>query len=66
MKVWIGKMLGENPRESRSMARIVNKNHFSRLKTLLEDPNVKASIVYGGSMDENSLYVVHTDSFERA
>lgn len=66
MKVWIGKMFGENPRESRSMARIVNKHRFLRLKSLLEDPNVKASIVHGGSMDENSLYVVHIVSFERA
>ncbi|KAK3443570.1 hypothetical protein EUGRSUZ_B03683 [Eucalyptus grandis] len=60
MKVRIGKMLGENPRESRSMARIVNKHHFLRLKTLLEDPNVKASIVYGGSMDEKSLFIEPT------
>ncbi|KAI3414778.1 uncharacterized protein J3R85_015956 [Psidium guajava] len=60
MKVWIGKMFGENPRESHSMARIVNKHHFLRLKTLLEDPNVKASVVHGGSMDENSLFIEPT------
>ncbi|KAI6685510.1 hypothetical protein NL676_031423 [Syzygium grande] len=60
MKVWIGKMFGENPRESRSMARIVNKHRFLRLKSLLEDPNVKASIVHGGSMDENSLFIEPT------
>lgn len=49
-------MFGENPKESGSIARIVNKHHFLRLMSLLEDPLVKASIVYGGSMDEDSLY----------
>lgn len=55
MKGMVKKMFGENPKESRSIARIVNKHHFLRLKSLLEDPLVKASIVHGGSMDEDSL-----------
>jgi len=55
MKVWIKKMFGENPRESNSVARIVNEKHFMRLKNLLSDPRVKESVVFGGSMNENDL-----------
>lgn len=55
MKVLIKKMYGDNPRESQSVGRIVNKRHFLRLKNLLTDKMVKDSIVYGGSMDEDSL-----------
>lgn len=49
------KMFGENPKESNSISRIVNKTHFSRLKALLDEPSVKASIVFGGSFDEQNL-----------
>ena len=45
----------ENPKESKRLARIVNKHHFERLKNLLKDPLVAASIVHGGSLDEESL-----------
>lgn len=56
MKVWIKKMFGENPKDSNTVARIVNKQHFFRLKNLLADPKVKASVIYGGSlMDEDKL-----------
>jgi aldehyde dehydrogenase (NAD+) len=55
MKATIKEMFGENPKESCSIGRIVNKHHFMRLKDLLNDPNVKASIVYGGSSDEDNL-----------
>ncbi|KAL3718634.1 hypothetical protein ACJRO7_003715 [Eucalyptus globulus] len=60
MKVVMKKMFGENPRESQSVARIVNKHHFLRLRSLLLDPLVKSSIVYGGSMDEESLFIEPT------
>lgn len=55
MKVIIGTMFGENPRESNSIARIVSEKHFVRLKKLIENPMVKASIVHGGKMDEKNL-----------
>lgn len=55
MKVWIKKMFGQNPRKSKTIAKIVNKHHFSRLKNLLADKQVKGSVVYGGSMDEQNL-----------
>ncbi|KAK3408558.1 hypothetical protein EUGRSUZ_J00772 [Eucalyptus grandis] len=60
MKMMMKKMFGENPRESQSVARIVNKHHFLRLRSLLLDPLVKSSIVYGGSMDEESLFIEPT------
>ncbi|KAH9789783.1 Aldehyde dehydrogenase family 3 member F1 [Citrus sinensis] len=59
-EVHIKKMLGENPRKSNSIARIINKHHFSRLKNLLNDPMVKDSIVYGGSVDEANLFIEPT------
>jgi CRISPR/Cas system-associated protein endoribonuclease Cas2 len=56
MKVMIKKMFGENPRETNTVARIVNEQHFLRLKNLLSDSAVQNSIVYGGSTDEKNLY----------
>ncbi|KAM6577482.1 hypothetical protein CsatB_029319 [Cannabis sativa] len=54
------KMFGENPQLSNSMARIVNKHNFLRLKNLLDDPAVKSSIVYGGKIDEENLFIEPT------
>ena len=48
-------MFGENPGASNTIARIVNQQHFSRLKSLLNDPKVKESVVFGGSLDEDNL-----------
>lgn len=53
-------MFGKNPKEANSIARIINKNHFLRLKALLDDPMVKASIVYGGTLDEDNLFIEPT------
>ncbi|XP_059430574.1 aldehyde dehydrogenase family 3 member F1-like isoform X1 [Corylus avellana] len=60
IKAMIKEMYGENPKESCSIGRIVNKHHFLRLKDLLNDPRVKASIVYGGSLDEDNLFIEPT------
>ncbi|KAI4296918.1 hypothetical protein L6164_036835 [Bauhinia variegata] len=60
MKVWMKKMFGENPRELKTVARIVNKQHFLRLKNLLADQRVQESLVYGGSMDEDNLFIEPT------
>ncbi|CAL5437890.1 unnamed protein product [Camellia sinensis] len=60
MKALIKKMFGDNPKESNSIARIINKHHFLRLKTLLDDPRVKASVVHGGSLDEDNLFIEPT------
>ncbi|XP_057731411.1 aldehyde dehydrogenase family 3 member F1-like isoform X2 [Arachis stenosperma] len=61
LKDGIKKMFGENPRESKSIARIVNKQHFLRLKSLINsDPKVKESVVLGGSFDEDNLFIEPT------
>ena len=55
MKSMIKEMFGENPKESHSIARIINKQHLLRLENLLKDPHVHPSIVYGGSVDDENL-----------
>lgn len=55
MKVWIKKMFGDNPQHSNTIARIVNKQHLTRLMKLLDDQKVQESVVYGGSIDEENL-----------
>ncbi|XP_020540623.1 aldehyde dehydrogenase family 3 member F1 isoform X2 [Jatropha curcas] len=57
MKVAIKNVLGDNPRESNTIARIINKQQFLRLKNLLSNLNVQKSVVYGGSMDEENLFI---------
>ncbi|CAL0322132.1 unnamed protein product [Lupinus luteus] len=57
MKIWIKEMFGDNPKTSNTIARIVNEKHFSRLRSLLTDPKVKESVVYGGSMDIDNLFI---------
>ncbi|KAL0459227.1 UNVERIFIED_CONTAM: Aldehyde dehydrogenase family 3 member F1 [Sesamum latifolium] len=58
LKTAIFDMFGENPKEN--IARIINKSHFSRLRNLLTEPTVRNSIVHGGWMDEDSLFVEPT------
>ncbi|KAJ9164363.1 hypothetical protein P3X46_023946 [Hevea brasiliensis] len=60
MKASIKNMFGDNPRESNTIARIINKHHFLRLKNLLSDLAVQKSVVYGGSMDEENLFIEPT------
>ncbi|EPS59682.1 aldehyde dehydrogenase, partial [Genlisea aurea] len=60
LKDGIADMFGKNPRESKSIARIINENHFSRLGDMLDDPLVKRSIVHGGALDRENLFVEPT------
>ncbi|KAM7523409.1 hypothetical protein LguiA_013311 [Lonicera macranthoides] len=60
LKLYTKKMFGENPKETNSIARIINKTNFLRLKNLLEEPMVKTSIVHGGSLDEDNLFIEPT------
>ncbi|KAL6903414.1 hypothetical protein ACP4OV_004227 [Aristida adscensionis] len=46
--------------ESDHMARIVNARHFERLRGLLKDKSVAASVLHGGSMDAKNLYIEPT------
>ncbi|KAI4386791.1 hypothetical protein MLD38_004693 [Melastoma candidum] len=56
----IKKFYGENPQSSKSICRIVNRDHFERLKSMLKDPAVADSIKFGGSMDEEILFIEPT------
>ncbi|KAM7280049.1 hypothetical protein ACFE04_007183 [Oxalis oulophora] len=60
MKVKIKEIFGDNPKKTNSIARIVNKERFLKLKRILSDPAVQNCIVYGGSMDEAKLFIEPT------
>ncbi|KAI7726941.1 hypothetical protein M8C21_008288 [Ambrosia artemisiifolia] len=60
LKRYIKQCYGDDPNGSLSISKIVNKKHFSRLTNLLDDPVVKSSVVYGGSCDEESLFIEPT------
>ncbi|KAH1151284.1 hypothetical protein GLYMA_16G131700v4 [Glycine max] len=60
LKKIIRRFYGENPVESKVISRILNKQHFERLCNLLKDPLVAASIVHGGSVDEENLFIEPT------
>ncbi|KAH8959708.1 hypothetical protein BDL97_06G091600 [Sphagnum fallax] len=51
---------GEDPRTSKDLAHVVNKNHFKRLTALLDDPSTADKIIHGGERDEESLYIAPT------
>lgn len=58
LKNCIKKFYGESLQNLKNLCRIVNKHHFDRLANLLKEPGVSASIVYGGSLDEENLWVL--------
>ncbi|KAL8527522.1 hypothetical protein ACS0TY_005388 [Phlomoides rotata] len=60
LKEGIERMFGKNPKESKSVAKIINKSHVLRLRSLLDDPMVKASVIHGGSVDEDNLFIEPT------
>lgn len=53
MKEGIKKMFGDDPKGSNTIARIVNKHHSNRIKGFFNDPRVKESVVFGGSMEDD-------------
>nr|AAD35089.1 putative aldehyde dehydrogenase OS-ALDH [Oryza sativa Indica Group] len=46
--------------EPEYMARILNEKHFHRLTNLIEDDQVKSSIVHGGNADPKTLWIEPT------
>ncbi|KAK1373468.1 Aldehyde dehydrogenase [Heracleum sosnowskyi] len=60
LKKTIKRFYGEDKGNFKNLCKIVNKHHFNRLRNLLEDPAVAASIVYGGSLDEENLFIEPT------
>jgi acyl-CoA reductase-like NAD-dependent aldehyde dehydrogenase len=52
----IRKFYGSDPSSSRDYGRIINKQHFARLSSLLKEGN----IVIGGDLNEDELYIAPT------
>ncbi|KAJ6818452.1 aldehyde dehydrogenase family 3 member F1-like [Iris pallida] len=46
--------------EPEHISKIVNKHHFERLCSLLDDPLVASSVVHGGSIDHEKMYIEPT------
>ncbi|XP_078447908.1 aldehyde dehydrogenase family 3 member F1-like isoform X2 [Wolffia australiana] len=46
--------------DSRNLARVVNQEHFIRLKSLLKDPAVYSSVVFGGGVDNDAMTIEPT------
>jgi aldehyde dehydrogenase (NAD+) len=55
LKSTIEEFYGEDPSTSKDLSRIVNRNHFQRLSSLLDDPSTAEKIVSGGERDEKTL-----------
>ncbi|KAK1422153.1 hypothetical protein QVD17_25074 [Tagetes erecta] len=60
LKKTIKRFYGDDVKNLRNLAKIINKGHFDRLRSFLEDPAVANSIVYGGSFDETRLIIEPT------
>ncbi len=57
VKKQIKSFYGENPQESADYGRIINKKHFNRLKSMMEN---SGEIISGGRTDEKDLYIEPT------
>lgn len=55
LKKILKRFYGEDSKNLSNLCRIINKHHFDRLCSLLKEPGVKDSIVYGGLSDEAKL-----------
>ncbi|XP_047321915.1 aldehyde dehydrogenase family 3 member H1-like [Impatiens glandulifera] len=60
LKHELEKFFGKDPMESEDISRIVNLNHFHRLKKLLDDDKLSGKIVHGGQTDEKKLKIAPT------
>ncbi|TKW07231.1 hypothetical protein SEVIR_7G294400v4 [Setaria viridis] len=54
------KFYGKDPLRSADLSRIVNSNHFNRLKALMDEEMVYDKIVFGGQSDEQQLKIAPT------
>ncbi|XP_020423670.1 aldehyde dehydrogenase family 3 member F1 isoform X3 [Prunus persica] len=60
LKKTVKRFYSDSPKDSKCIARVINRGHFERLRNLLKDPLVAASIVHGGSLDEENLFIEPT------
>lgn len=56
IRKYVRRFYGEDPRKSPDYARIINTNHFNRLRALLEN----GDIIIGGQSDPQDLYIAPT------
>ncbi|OEL27931.1 Aldehyde dehydrogenase family 3 member H1 [Dichanthelium oligosanthes] len=56
----LDKFYGKDPLRSADLSRIVNSNHFNRLKALMDEEMVSDKIVFGGQSDEQQLKIAPT------
>lgn len=56
LKEQILNIQGQNPKESEAYVRIINKKHFNRLTSLIENDK----LFFGGESDEKNLYISPT------
>ncbi len=56
VKKYLPKILGEDPRQSPSLPRIVNEKHFDRVLALID----REKVVAGGDADRGDLYIAPT------
>lgn len=59
MKKTIGEWYGENPKESKDYARIVNSRHLERLSNMLNHRQ-SGDIAIGGQIDKEERYIAPT------
>ncbi|KAL6906176.1 hypothetical protein ACP4OV_003777 [Aristida adscensionis] len=60
LKQVLGKFYGKDPLLSADLSRIVNSNHFNRLRSLMGEEMVSSKIVFGGQSDEHELKIAPT------
>jgi len=60
LKKVLNKFYGKDPLRSEDLSRIVNSNHFNRLKALMDEEMVSDKIVFGGQSDEQQLKIAPT------
>ncbi|KAJ4945340.1 hypothetical protein NE237_016300 [Protea cynaroides] len=60
LKYALEEFFGKDPLQSKDMSRIVNSNHFARLKKLLDEDKVSSKIIHGGQWDEKRLNIAPT------
>ncbi|XP_051126883.1 aldehyde dehydrogenase family 3 member F1 [Andrographis paniculata] len=60
LKLCIQRFYGDGVEKLQNICRIVNRHHFDRVRGMVEESGVAASIVYGGSFDEENLMIQPT------
>ncbi|KAL6642340.1 hypothetical protein ACP70R_020521 [Stipagrostis hirtigluma subsp. patula] len=60
LKKVLEKFYGKDPLLSADLSRIVNSNHFNRLRRLMDEEMVSDKIVFGGQSDQQELKIAPT------